>query len=281
MDSGDEAGSGSEAEADGPGRAEAPPAARDVQTLGQMIRLAESLRGRERLAPAELLDVVGAAGRVRFYDPALFGETLAPALLQCLRKGLDDGGGERFSVDSAVELVRILAELNAAGALAEVFAAAASALAAQGGALSKDQRRLLKEVYRAAGREADVAFLARLRSDASLTDTEVRGSTREGLTGDGFPMRPGQRICESYMRTGQCRAGTACRWDHPEGFRVTYNPEGYPQRPWAPVCPYYMAMGSCDYRKTCKWHHPDKRDRECRTGGTGMTHAWIPKGGMG
>jgi len=267
-----------------------PPAARDVQTLGQMMRVADAIKkkagGKKKvdLSADELLDLCQAAARIKFYDPELFQDTLAPALLRCFRSGLDSsdvGSGKtteskQFSLDGGLEIVCTLASLNAASALTAVFQEAANAFRETGVKLSKAQRRLLNEVYSTIDRVQDIAFLAGLGPPSDSGPTEIRGSVSEGVSVDGLPMRPGQRICESYLKTGNCRSGAACRWDHPEGFRVTYNSDGYPVRPWAPVCPYYMAMGTCDHRNTCKWHHPDKRERKNNVGGG----IWIQSGGI-
>lgn len=277
MDSGDEGPMSSDVSAS---PEPAPPAARNVETLSQMLRLAESLRSRGtgEFPPHELVDICAAAARVKFYDPALFTDTLGPALEQSLRSGLStESSNKRLTIGNVVEVLGALASLNAASALSDVFMAAAKALKERGDNIDMVQLKFLKDIYSSTGKEKDLGFLLSLSPAAGGAAPEVRGSSREGTTTDGLPMRPGARICESYLKTGHCRAGASCRWDHPEDLRVKFNSEGYPMRPWAPACPYYMAMGTCDYRKTCKWHHPDKRERKAQ----GMNYAWIPKGGMG
>eukprot|EP00471_Norrisiella_sphaerica_P004966 CAMPEP_0184484076 /NCGR_PEP_ID=MMETSP0113_2-20130426/5780_1 /TAXON_ID=91329 /ORGANISM="Norrisiella sphaerica, Strain BC52" /LENGTH=87 /DNA_ID=CAMNT_0026864861 /DNA_START=812 /DNA_END=1075 /DNA_ORIENTATION=+ len=32
----------------------------------------------------------------------------------------------------------------------------------------------------------------------------------------GYPMRPGQPQCTYYVKTGECKFGATCKWDHPE-----------------------------------------------------------------
>eukprot|EP00435_Cladocopium_sp_Y103_P067390 s358_g30.t1 len=212
--------------------------------------------------PQELCAVCGAAARVKFYDPGLF-ETLGPALKKCFQMGLDgpgQAGAKRFSLLEALDVLKALSQLNAAKALSTVFTAAIKAIEVElrsgGSGLDTSQRKFLRETYSNAGREEDVAFLSQLR-----TDQGPPASTREGLNTAGLPMRPGARICESFAKNGTCRVGTTCRFDHPEGMKVTFNSEGFPMRPWATVCPYYMSMGTCDFKRNCKWHHPDKRER--------------------
>lgn len=276
MDSGDEASASSGEEVS---EKAAVPAPKEVETLGQMLRLSESLIGRANdLPPSELVDICQAAARVKFYDPSLFKDTLGPALIRRFRNGLSsDSSDKRLSIDGVIEVLSTLTSLNAASALSQVFESAADALKDHGG-FTTSQRKLITDVYASASREKDVAFLQQLPPQG-LVHNEVKGSQKAGITSEGLPMRPGVRICETYFKTGNCRSGSSCRWDHPEALRVTFNSEGYPVRPWAPVCPYYTAMGTCDYRKTCKWHHQDKRER--RATSSCMAFAWIPKGGMG
>eukprot|EP00438_Fugacium_kawagutii_P018393 Skav220281 [mRNA] locus=scaffold915:62742:72034:+ [translate_table: standard] len=88
----------------------------DVETLPQMLRLAEVFGRRpvQELCelPQELGAVCAAAARVKFYDPGLF-ETLGPALKKCFQMGLDapgQAGAKRFSL---LEDVAFLSQLRA------------------------------------------------------------------------------------------------------------------------------------------------------------------------
>lgn len=234
--------------------------AREVETLSQMLKLAEVLKGRKDLTPTSLVDICGASARVRFYDPSLFQETLGPLLLSYLQEGIVDGCEQRFGIDQALDVLVALAKLNAASALHGVFLAGAKVLRECGEKLSSVQRKVVKEVYASAGRERDVSFLSYLvPCPEGEQSSKIRGSTDEGLTSAGLPMRPGARICDLYSRSGMCNAGISCRMDHPESMRVVPNSEGYPMRPWVQICTYYVRMGTCDYKKTCKWHHPEKK----------------------
>ncbi|CAE7520513.1 unnamed protein product [Symbiodinium sp. CCMP2592] len=234
----------------------------EVETLPQMIRLAEAFGKRkvQELAelPAELGAVCAAAARVKYYDPGLFTETLGPAMRKCLQAGLSSLGSEaesrRFSLMEALDVLRALSQLNAAKALSAVFTAAIKAIEAYAkkaggnGGLDKGQIKFLRELFVAAGREEDVAFLSELRAAAG----GHQGSVKEGLNSQGLPMRPGARICDSFAKSGTCRLAANCRFDHPEGMKVTFNSEGFPMRPWAATCPYYMSMGTCDFKRNCK-----------------------------
>lgn len=51
-----------------------------------------------------------------------------------------------------------------------------------------------------------------------------------------FPERPGQPECQYYMRTGDCKFGSSCKYHHPAEFiapktNVVLSPSGLPLRP--------------------------------------------------
>lgn len=51
-----------------------------------------------------------------------------------------------------------------------------------------------------------------------------------------FPERPGQPECQHYMKTGNCKFGSSCRYHHPPGWNasnvnIAFSPLGLPLRP--------------------------------------------------
>ncbi|XP_074311447.1 zinc finger CCCH domain-containing protein 43-like [Silene latifolia] len=77
-----------------------------------------------------------------------------------------------------------------------------------------------------------------------------------------FPERVGQPECEYYMKTGQCKYKSACRYHHPRN-RVPTSSEcalsekGLPLRPGAKLCRNYEQQGTCKYGPNCLFNHPD------------------------
>mmetsp|Transcript_29970 Transcript_29970/g.41765 ORF Transcript_29970/g.41765 Transcript_29970/m.41765 type:complete len:247 (+) Transcript_29970:276-1016(+) len=83
----------------------------------------------------------------------------------------------------------------------------------------------------------------------------------------GYPSRPGQQRCEFYMKTGECKFGATCRFDHP--FHVQVNPQmnmrpadrmnskGLPIRHGGENCTFYMKNGDCKFGPTCRFNHPE------------------------
>ncbi|KAL5744944.1 hypothetical protein ACOSP7_027830 [Xanthoceras sorbifolium] len=115
----------------------------------------------------------------------------------------------------------------------------------------------------------------------------------------GLPMRPGEVDCPFYLKTGSCKYGATCRYNHPDrnainppaaaighplitspAASLNINPAAsiyqtidprlaqqtlgvgptiYPQRPGQMECDYYMKMGECKFGEMCKFHHPIDR----------------------
>lgn len=78
-----------------------------------------------------------------------------------------------------------------------------------------------------------------------------------------YPERPGEPDCAYYVRTGLCRFGTTCKFNHPPNRKLAVDEArikgGYPERVGQPDCQYYLKTGTCKFGATCKFHHP--RDR--------------------
>ncbi|KAG2596515.1 zinc finger CCCH domain-containing protein 6-like [Panicum virgatum] len=77
----------------------------------------------------------------------------------------------------------------------------------------------------------------------------------------GFPERPGQPECQYYMRTGDCKFGGTCKYNHPRDWSAAksnyvFSPLCLPLRPGAQPCAYYAQNGYCRYGVACKYDHP-------------------------
>lgn len=71
-----------------------------------------------------------------------------------------------------------------------------------------------------------------------------------------LPERPGETLCAFYERTGVCKFGEGCRFDHPPFSAIGTS---HPERPGAPACEFFMKTGGCLYGQGCKFHHPPER----------------------
>ncbi|XP_043692174.1 zinc finger CCCH domain-containing protein 66 isoform X2 [Telopea speciosissima] len=76
-----------------------------------------------------------------------------------------------------------------------------------------------------------------------------------------FPERPDQPECQYFMKTGSCKFGSTCKYNHPKEriaplATSTLGPLGLPLRPGQAVCTFYSMYGICKYGPTCKFDHP-------------------------
>uniref|UniRef100_A0A7C8Z3T4 C3H1-type domain-containing protein n=1 Tax=Opuntia streptacantha TaxID=393608 RepID=A0A7C8Z3T4_OPUST len=75
-----------------------------------------------------------------------------------------------------------------------------------------------------------------------------------------YPEREGEPDCSFYLRTGLCRFGSTCRFNHPPNRKLalaTVRMKGeFPERVGQPECQYYLKTGTCKFGATCKFHHP-------------------------
>ncbi|GAV86947.1 zf-CCCH domain-containing protein [Cephalotus follicularis] len=85
-------------------------------------------------------------------------------------------------------------------------------------------------------------------------------SSSETMEPGTYPERPGEQDCSYYIRTGLCRFGATCRFNHPPNRKLaiaTARMKGdFPERIGQPECQYYLRTGTCKFGATCKFHHP-------------------------
>lgn len=81
--------------------------------------------------------------------------------------------------------------------------------------------------------------------------------------GTPYPLRPGEPDCRDFLRTGRCKYGESCKYNHPPNVEVgggvkPINPSEplYPIRPGEPPCQYYLKHGTCKFGQSCKFNHP-------------------------
>ncbi|XP_068667251.1 zinc finger CCCH domain-containing protein 43-like [Aristolochia californica] len=93
--------------------------------------------------------------------------------------------------------------------------------------------------------------------------TEMVDSTyqQERKTVDEFPERPSEPECQYYMKTGNCKYRSACRFHHPKTrpsklLAYALSPLGLPLRPGQVICTYYSRFGICKYGPSCRFDHP-------------------------
>ncbi|KAH9330352.1 hypothetical protein KI387_002460, partial [Taxus chinensis] len=73
------------------------------------------------------------------------------------------------------------------------------------------------------------------------------------------PQRPGEPECTFYMKTGECKFGPSCKYNHPLNrfeppAKLTL--AGLPRREGETVCLFYLKTGICKFSANCKFDHP-------------------------
>lgn len=82
---------------------------------------------------------------------------------------------------------------------------------------------------------------------------------------DEFPKRPGQPNCHYYLRTGDCKFKSVCKFHHPKkkvsksakSAKCPLNDLGLPLRPGKSICSHYSRYGICKFGPACNKDHPE------------------------
>nr|CAB3473590.1 unnamed protein product [Digitaria exilis] len=88
-----------------------------------------------------------------------------------------------------------------------------------------------------------------------------------------YPQRPGETVCDFYMKTGFCKYSQKCKFHHPMNrsasdaneigdpvHPLTLTLAGLPRREDAEACAFYMRSGTCRYGAHCKFDHPPPQE---------------------
>ncbi|OAY30751.1 zinc finger CCCH domain-containing protein 43 isoform X2 [Manihot esculenta] len=94
----------------------------------------------------------------------------------------------------------------------------------------------------------------------TATDTNVYVHQQQ-TPFDEFPERPGQPECSYYLKTGDCKFRSNCKYHHPKNQIPKSSPcplsdKGLPLRPGQHICSYYSRYGICKFGPACKFDHP-------------------------
>ncbi|OVA17597.1 zinc finger protein [Macleaya cordata] len=75
---------------------------------------------------------------------------------------------------------------------------------------------------------------------------------------DEYPERPGEKECEYFMKNGDCKFKSNCKFHHPKNRapKCVLSPMGLPLRPDEVTCSYYSRYGICKFGPACKYDHP-------------------------
>ncbi|KAI5569379.1 hypothetical protein BDE02_12G073300 [Populus trichocarpa] len=92
------------------------------------------------------------------------------------------------------------------------------------------------------------------------TESNVYAPQQQQIVVDEFPERPGQPQCSFYMKFGDCKFKSNCKYHHPKN-RISKSPpltlsdKGLPLRPDQNICSHYSRYGICKFGPSCKFDH--------------------------
>lgn len=86
---------------------------------------------------------------------------------------------------------------------------------------------------------------------------------RDSIMCSPYPQRPSEADCRDYLRTGRCKYGESCKYNHPPNVEsgggvkpIDPNEPLFPIRPTEPPCQYFLKHGTCKFGQSCKFNHP-------------------------
>ncbi|XP_071731728.1 zinc finger CCCH domain-containing protein 67-like isoform X2 [Rutidosis leptorrhynchoides] len=93
------------------------------------------------------------------------------------------------------------------------------------------------------------------------SDTNMYTHHQQQMPVSDYPERPGQPDCSYFMKTGDCKYRTTCKFNHPKSRSTRNTPsvlsdKGLPLRPDQSICSHYSRYGICKYGPACKYDHP-------------------------
>ncbi|KAG5134955.1 hypothetical protein AAZX31_09G230100 [Glycine max] len=107
---------------------------------------------------------------------------------------------------------------------------------------------------------------------------QINLRSSETMESGPYPEHPGEPDCSYYIRTGLCRFGATCRFNHPPNRKLAIaaaRMKGeFPERIGQPECQYYLKTGTCKFGATCRFHHP--RDKAGIAGRVAMNILGYP-----
>ena len=84
---------------------------------------------------------------------------------------------------------------------------------------------------RARGASGSVQPLIAAIAAQEQQQNQQSGSSAADAPLPAFPQRPGQALCDFYAKTGHCKFGELCKFDHPLEYAVRLNALGLPAAP--------------------------------------------------
>ncbi|GMI76722.1 hypothetical protein like AT3G48440 [Hibiscus trionum] len=96
--------------------------------------------------------------------------------------------------------------------------------------------------------------------DSSSAETTSYTHHQSQVVVDEFPERPGQPECSYFLKNGDCKFKSNCKYHHPKNRDAKLAPcalsdKGLPLRPDQRICLHYSRYGICKFGPACKFDH--------------------------
>ncbi|KAM7509220.1 hypothetical protein LguiA_019673 [Lonicera macranthoides] len=99
----------------------------------------------------------------------------------------------------------------------------------------------------------------RLNSNENVSTGDDHNQSSGNNSCQNLPIRPYAGDCPYYLRTGTCKFGLSCKYNHPlkRTDKVNYdrNNEGFSDKSGQIECKYYLTAGGCKYGNSCRFNH--------------------------
>lgn len=114
------------------------------------------------------------------------------------------------------------------------------------------------------GKKNDVDAYGRSDEEEGKDDEnqcQLLEEKRGGRSYNNYPVRPEAEDCSYYMKTGMCKYGSNCKFNHPFRRKNQVSKEKLKERDetsdktFQTECKYYMRTGGCKYGKACRYNH--------------------------
>ncbi|XP_019239156.1 PREDICTED: zinc finger CCCH domain-containing protein 67-like isoform X2 [Nicotiana attenuata] len=129
--------------------------------------------------------------------------------------------------------------------------------------LSPQWNGYLAPVYPTSGKSLLTLPAFTIKDPATKTNFYTRA--QQPWLVEEYPERPGQPDCSYFIKTGDCKYRSDCKFHHPKNQTSktnmsVLNDKGLPLRPDQAVCSFYSRYGICKFGPACKFDHPEHYD---------------------
>ena len=241
----------------------------DTRSLRDLLRVLRNKHVHYRELPKEVQDSVGElpGGFLRYFETRYPNLVMACFLFSVKTYSRESAFAKYFNAEKAKGLLKVCAPpvmtddaqreagVQAAKERVEAYEESMRAVLVE-----HAQQIIAARTPGVEGFEIDAVATPGSGLPRSGDDGNVPGATPDAsckfFSGLDLPRKPWMVACEFYMKTGTCKYGPECRYDHPPRQEVEVNELGLPLRPGEPLCNHFSKTLKCKFGVACRYHHP-------------------------